>query len=63
MEATKMAIIVVPAEKGKYKVLDNYIQVGIEYSTKPLAEAEANKLRRFRGLPVVEAHPNEPNKD
>ena len=36
---------VVPAEKGKYKVLVNFIQRGIEYSSKALAEHEADKIR------------------
>ena len=39
-------IIVVPADKGKYKVLINYIQQGIEYSSRELAESEANKIRK-----------------
>ena len=38
-------IIVVPAEKGRFKVLVNYIQRGIEYTTKELAEREANKIK------------------
>ncbi len=58
-----MAIIVAPAEKGKFKVLDNWIQIGIEYSSKLLAEAEANKLRRFRGLPLVEVDNDKPNNE
>jgi hypothetical protein len=39
-------IIVVPAEKGRFKVLVNYIQRGIEYATQELAEREANKIRQ-----------------
>lgn len=39
-------IIVVPADKGKYKVLINYIQQGIQYSSKELAEHEADKIRK-----------------
>ena len=38
-------IDVVPAEKGKFKVLVNFIQRGIEYSSKALAEHEADKIR------------------
>ena len=38
-------IDVVPAEDGKFKVLHNFIQHGISYSTKELAEQEANKLK------------------
>lgn len=39
------SIVVVPAEKGKFKVLHNYIQEGIEYSSQALAEKEAEALR------------------
>jgi len=39
-------VIVVPAEKGKFKVLVNFIQRGIAYASKELAEAEANKLKQ-----------------
>jgi len=38
-------IVVVPAGNGKWKVLVNFIQRGIEYSNKALAEQEAEKLR------------------
>ena len=37
-------VIVVPTKKGKYKVLVDYIQRGIEYSAKILAEHEAEKI-------------------
>lgn len=37
-------ITVVPSEKGKFKVLVDGIQNGIEYSTRPLADLEAEKL-------------------
>ena len=39
-------IVVVPAEKGKFKVLVNFIQRGIEYSTKAQAEKEACNLKQ-----------------
>jgi len=39
-------IIVVPAEKGKFKVLVDFIQRGIEYSSEALAKQEANKLTK-----------------
>jgi hypothetical protein len=36
---------VVPADKkGKFKVLVNFIQRGIDYPSKELAEAEAKKI-------------------
>ena len=38
-------IIVAPSENGKYKVLYNYIQHGIEYSTEVQANKEANTLK------------------
>jgi len=38
-------ITVTPAEKGKFKVSINYIQEGVEYSSKELANSEARKLR------------------
>ncbi len=38
-------VSVVPAEKGKFKVLFNYLQRGIEYSSEELANKEANKIR------------------
>ena len=37
-------IVVVPAEKGKFKVLVNYVQQGVEYSSKELAQTQANKI-------------------
>ena len=54
MGESKMSIMVVPADKGRFKVLDNYIQHGIEYSSKDLANSEANRLRISRGLPTGE---------
>lgn len=36
---------VVPAEKGKYKVLINYLQQGIDYTSEQLAVQEANKIK------------------
>jgi hypothetical protein len=39
-----MSITVVPADKGRFKVLVNFIQRGIEYSNAPLANHEAKKL-------------------
>ena len=39
-------IKVIPIEKGKYKVLVNYIQHGINFSCKPLAEKHAEELRK-----------------
>lgn len=39
------SIIVVPADDGKFKVLHNYIQHGINYSTEAQANKEANELR------------------
>ena len=35
---------VVKGENGKYKVLVNFIQQGIEYSNESLARLEANKI-------------------
>ena len=54
----KMNIIVVPAEKNRFKVLDNYIQVGIDYSSMELAQQEASKLRSSKC--TAENH-NKPN--
>jgi hypothetical protein len=51
---------VVPSEKGKFKVLvDMGMNGAFEYSSRALANKEANKKREFYGLPIVE--PNEPN--
>ena len=44
------SIIVTPAENGKFKVLVNYIQHGIEYSSKVQAEKEAEILRQKFGI-------------
>ena len=39
-------VMVVPAsKKGKFKVLVNYIQEGIDYSDEALANKEADKIR------------------
>jgi len=38
-------VIVVPTKEGKFKVLVDYIQRGIAYSAKSLAEQEAQKIR------------------
>ena len=40
-----MSIIVVPADKGKWKVMVDYIQHGIEYSNQALANKEAQTVR------------------
>jgi hypothetical protein len=40
----KMTINVVPADKGKFKILVNFIKEGIDYSTATLANQEAKKL-------------------
>jgi len=36
---------VVPTPDGKFKVLVNFIQQGIEYGSKALAESEASKIK------------------
>jgi hypothetical protein len=46
MEVKMSRIDVVPADKGKFKVLVNFVQRGIDYSSKSLAEHEADKLRK-----------------
>ena len=38
-------IKVVPADGGKWKILINWIQRGKDYTSKEIAENEANKLR------------------
>jgi hypothetical protein len=40
------SIIVVPDEDGKYKVLINYIQQGVSYSSEIQANKEAQELRK-----------------
>lgn len=40
-----MSIIVVPAEKGRFKVLVNGIQQGVAYSNEIHAEKEAEAIR------------------
>lgn len=42
---TNKNIIVVPAEKGKHKVLVNYIQHGIAFASEALANKHADELR------------------
>ena len=41
-----MTIQIEPAGKGKYKVLVNYIQEGVEYSSKELAEKQAEEFKK-----------------
>lgn len=43
---TMKNVVVVPSEKGKFKVLVNFIKRGVDYSTEALAEAQANKIRQ-----------------
>ena len=44
-------VIVADAGNGKFKVLVNYMQEGIAYSSKELAEAEAKKIRtKYEGV-------------
>ena len=38
-------IRVVPAEKGKYKVLEDFVQRGVSYGSKEVAEHEAEMIR------------------
>jgi hypothetical protein len=38
-------IDVTPAERGKWKVLHNFIQYGIEHTTKEQADKEAQTLK------------------
>jgi len=40
------SIIVVPDEDGKYKVLHNYVQHGISYSSEIQANKEAQELKK-----------------
>lgn len=40
------SIIVVPDGDGKYKVLYNYVQRGISYSSEIQANKEASELRK-----------------
>lgn len=44
-ETIMNSILVLPADKGKYKVLYRYVQYGVAYSTKEQAEKEANELK------------------
>ena len=41
-----MTIQIEQAEKGKWKVLVNYIQEGINYSSKELAEKQAELFKQ-----------------
>jgi len=43
---TMPSVVIVETEGGKYRVLINYVQRGIDYSSRTLAESEAGKLRR-----------------
>ena len=50
-EGTMKDIRVVPAgrdgkDKGKFKVLINFIQIGVEYTSETQAQKEANDLKR-----------------
>jgi len=40
------SVVVAPVGNGKYKVLINYVQHGIDYSSEALAQNEANKIRK-----------------
>ena len=41
------SVVVVPADKkGQYRVLVNYIQSGITYSSRELADSKAVEIRR-----------------
>jgi hypothetical protein len=41
------SIVVLPTEKGgKFKVLVNYIQRGVDYSSQEMANEQATKLRK-----------------
>jgi len=46
-------IIVKPTDHGKFKILINYIQCGINYSSEILANQEANKLRKKFNVPLI----------
>ena len=47
------SVHVVPAEKkGKFKVLHDFIQVGVPYATKEIAEIQADIIRSKYGLPT-----------
>lgn len=48
---TMSKIMVVPGDKGKFKVMVNFIQYGCEYSNQAQAEKEANEVRRLYGQP------------
>ena len=52
---TTMSINVVPAGKDKFKVLVDYVQRGIAYSSRDLANQEAKKLHD-KELPHAELH-------
>jgi len=42
---TMNRIDVVPAEDGRFKVLHNFIQYGVDYSTKEQADKEAQEVK------------------
>jgi hypothetical protein len=47
------SVHVVPAEKkGKFKVLVNFVQEGVPYASKAIAETQANIIRTKFGLPT-----------
>jgi len=36
---------VLPGDKGKWRVMINFIQHGVQYQSKEIAESEANKVK------------------
>jgi hypothetical protein len=54
MEVVMSRIDVVPAEKHKFKVLVNFIQRGIDFTSDALANSEAVKLHAE--IPQCELH-------
>ena len=50
---TMNRIEVVPSDKGKFKILRNFIKQGIDYSSKELAVKEAQMLKA-RFFPTAE---------
>jgi len=38
-------VVVVPTGKGKFKILVNFIQRGVDYSTKAIADHQAELIR------------------
>ena len=51
------------AEKGKFKVMENFIQSGSDYSSRTVANHQANILRAKYGMATVEDVTNVPNQD